>query len=91
MSLTDRAREARERAALTGDPYDDAYAAALTAAEDAAAREQLAGVGDVDLSAYAGADVFPDPATIADHGQPGTFAGWDDLPPGFTVADTSGG
>jgi hypothetical protein len=59
MSLTDRAREARVRAETSTDTYDHALAAALTAAEHAEAREQLAGVGEVDPADYEGATEFP--------------------------------
>ena len=38
MTLSDRAKEAREKADLTGDPYDVALAAALECAEDAEAQ-----------------------------------------------------
>ena len=41
MSLSDRARAARERADATGDPGDIGLADALESAEAAAAREQM--------------------------------------------------
>ena len=46
-----------------------AYAAALTAAEDAAAREQLAGVGEADPADYMGGTVFPQWSDVCPAGE----------------------